>query len=217
MILLICTSFLFSSCDDEWAENNGYKDLTIQDYFNPYAKAELNDKNGTLKNLDLSQFCDEERNPIFDAYKSISFYPRKDIKHYYFGSMAFTIYVEGENSYQNIVIKVSIEDLFIEYEIRDVEVTLEDGSVVIEQQKVETGRQFERIYLNGEGEQLQANGVDGLDLGIDLDYEIKQYSSSTAFKIEVFQEDGITYLESNWAIDELSLICVDTSVTPSED
>lgn len=209
-IILIFASFLLASCDDKWAEENGIVEADMEMAFENNVEAILNDSNSSTIQLDLKSFYDKEENPIYDKYKELKFYPKKDVKQFYFGSMIFTFYMAGEAAYQTVILKISIEDLVIEYETIEVEITLEDGSKTTELQSVEKSRHYETIYLNGDGEKVESNGTKGLDLGIDLDYEIVEYSSSTAFKFEVFQEDGITPVESEWALDFIDIICIDT-------
>lgn len=196
LFLLVLLPLSLAACDDEIDK---YEEVDFDEAFND--KVICNMQDGNSKNLKLKTFYDETFNPIYDTYLSFEFYPKKNYKHHHFDTAICTVFFEENRAFDNFVIIATIEDLVIEYETVIEEITKEDGTIEKVEKQVEKSRHTEVIQLN-EIEVLRGNGDKGEDLTINLDYDIKDYSSSTCFKFTIYEADGVTPYSGVWALDE---------------
>lgn len=192
--------FFLSSCVDSSGEHE-LDELETTNTFSEEVKCKLLD--GSTKSLSLNKLCDEEDNPNYDNYNYISFHPLKEIANYHFDNVYFDIYTSNEYTNKEFVLKITITDLIIEYETITEEIVNEDGSISTITKEVEKSRHEEVIVVNNDGGKYISEGTEGIGLYEDLDYDINRYSSSTAFKFELYEEDGTTKFSGEWAIDRL--------------
>lgn len=212
LLFIIAFSIIFlSSCI---AGLDDYYDANMDESFSQDAECIMQD--GSNKKISIKTFYDEVDNPIYDTYHSIAFYPLKDVEHYHFDYAEFEIFLTGDRSYDEVIIKVTIEDLVIEYETVYEEVVNEDGTVDIIEKQVEKSRHTEIKDLTNGGEKFKANGTSGQTISLALDYDILDYSSSTCFKFSLFETDGITPFQGEWAMDELYIVVYNENVDEIE-
>ena len=202
--LMIVNLIFVTSCGEfNYDEDSKYEMVEVLDVFN---KAVAYD--GGKTSLSLNKLVDEEANATLGYWEYISFFPKKDVKHEYYESLFFKVYTV-DSYYDEILLKVSIVDEFITYEEKTVEKTdPATGETIFVTEMVEVDRKEQVIYLGSENGMIEnLDGSEGTLFCVSLDYQIIDYSSSTAFKVEVLNTNGEPF-ELEWGIDSLNCLVV---------
>lgn len=207
LILIGVFAITLNSC--EIANDPGDEIMDINGKFNDTKYSTADGSTGTIS-ID-NMIDDNSNNYILREYLSLSFFPKKDIAQDYFSAFGFTLY--SENYYGEAIVKFTIEDEVVIYEEKEI-TEIVNGEEVTRIEMVEISREIETIELTEPGgHKIRFNGTIGINYGIDLDYEIKTYSSSTCFKMQVYMLDGETPIDFKWAMDNVEILIISHNST----
>lgn len=192
MLIIVCSCYTAGI-------NDGFE---LVDVSQKFGDVEYELVNGTKGKIRIEDFVDDLENIQQANYKSLSFYPKKEISHDFFVAMSWTIYSDEYKG--SAMFKITIEDEIISYE-EEIKTEIIDGEEITKTELIEVKKTEIINITDAAGEAININEK-GQDYGASLEYKIKSYSSSTCFKFELLNTEGTDNVEYNWAVDFVQIL-----------
>lgn len=162
-------------------------------------------KDDISKNIPLSKLIDDKVNPYMHSWDSIEITPLEINEGDLIGYIYFGIY---SNIDCEAYLYLYIEQEVVEYEIVEEKVTdPTTGIVTVIEKKIEVDRYIENIDLTDGGELIKLSSKEDIPVLYELNYTVKDTSSSDTFKI-ILKDENSNKVIYEWGIDSLEFLII---------